>query len=76
MAIRQIKFIVLCYNSFFSTNTPPVFHVEKTRKRSLPHRFDVKYTWCAMGIIKLNYFIPQLGNLIFPYMDNKMSNFA
>lgn len=76
MAIHQIKFIVLYYNSFFSTNTPPVFHVKTTRKRSFPHCFNVKYTWCAMGIIKLNCFIPQLCNLIFPYMDNKISNFA
>ena len=29
------------------TNTPRVFHVETTWKRSFPRLFNVKYTWCV-----------------------------
>ena len=29
----------------FLTNTPPVFHVETTWKRSFPRRFNVEFTW-------------------------------
>ena len=29
---------------YIPTNTPPVFHVETTWKRSFPRRFNVEYT--------------------------------
>ena len=29
------------------TNTPRGFHVEATRKRSFPRRFNVESTWCV-----------------------------
>ena len=29
------------------TNTPRVFHVDTTWKRSFPGRFNVEYTWCV-----------------------------
>ena len=29
---------------YIHTNTPPVFHVETTWKRSFPRRFNVEYT--------------------------------
>ena len=31
----------------FPTNTPRVFHVETTWKRSFPPRFNVEYTSCV-----------------------------
>ena len=35
----------------YSTNTPRVFHVEKTWKRSFPRRFNVEeYTWCVCRV--------------------------
>ena len=35
----------------YPTNTPRVFHVEKTWKRSFPRRFNVEeYTWCVCRV--------------------------
>ena len=36
------------------TNTPCVFHVETTWKRSFPHRFNVEYTWCVFQQLSKN----------------------
>ena len=35
----------------FPTNTPRVFHVETTWKRSLLSRFNIKHTWCTFRIV-------------------------
>ena len=36
---------------FFPTNTPRVFNVETTWKRSLLSRFNIKHTWCIFRIV-------------------------
>ena len=42
------------------TNTPRVFHLEKTWKRPLPRRFNVECTWCVCRKKKI---VPDDGNL-------------
>ena len=58
---RQEKYTRLISSKFFAarlgknknhstitpTNTPRVFHVETTWKRSFLRRFNVEYTWCV-----------------------------
>ena len=34
----------------FPTDTPRVFHVETTWKRTIPHRFNVEYTWSVCRV--------------------------
>ena len=34
----------------YPANTPRVFHVETTWKRSFPRRFYVEYTWCVCRV--------------------------
>ena len=36
------------------TDTPRGFHVETTRKRSFPRRFNMESTWC---VCSLHYFL-------------------
>ena len=38
-------------------NTPRVFHVETTSKRSFPCRFNMKYMWCVCSAISTISFI-------------------
>ena len=37
--------------NIYHTNTPRIFHVEMTWKRSFPRRFNVKYTWCIYRVL-------------------------
>ena len=41
----------VCRLIFFPTNTPCIFHVETTWKRSFSRRFKVEYTWCVCSLI-------------------------
>ena len=45
-----------CPTSYvFPTNTPRVFHVEATWKRSFPRRFNVEYMWSVCRVIQSKY---------------------
>ena len=37
-------------NYKYLTNTPRVFHIETTWKRSFPRRFNVEYTWSVSRV--------------------------
>ena len=45
----------LLFNIFLCAliNTPRVFHVKTTRKRSFPRRFNVEYTWSVCRVVYL-----------------------
>ena len=43
------------------TNTPHVFHVETTWKRSFPSRFNVKYTWSVCRVKGLHLMSGEIG---------------
>ena len=46
------------WNMEIPTNTPRVFHVETTWKRSFPRRFNMEYTWsvCRVNIFEASCF--------------------
>ena len=45
------------------TNTPYVFHVETTWKRSFPRRFNVEYTW---NVCRVSFSVSKRGHLLKP----------
>ena len=53
-----IRLKMLCRLIFFPTNTPCVFRVEATWKRSFSRRFKVEYTWCVCSLISKKPSLP------------------
>ena len=54
--VKYISTQVRVYFWVFPTNTPRVFHVETTWKRSFPRRFNVENTWSVCRVRDLLLF--------------------
>ena len=50
----MLSFWIVNEGTFYPTNTPRVFHVETTWKRSFPRRFNVEYTWSVCRVLGYN----------------------
>ena len=48
--VYVIPFIFIVAVNYFPTNTPRVFHVEKTHKWLFPRCFNVEYMWCVCRV--------------------------